>query len=308
MNHNNYLIIGGSTKCGTTSVFSYFEFHPEICPCIMKESRYFWTNDYPLESTASRRAGIMTFDELFTGCRESSVRLEATPDYLYSSASAKKIRETLPHCKMVFILRDPIDRLVSWYKFAVLNGLIAKSVTISEYVKMQIGESGASIPQHMRSLEQGKYTAYLNSYIERFGKENILITFYEDLAGDPFSFCAGICSFAGIDTDYFTAYPFRIYNQSVAKKSVGAHKLFRRFKRTVRPATRLLHDSLRKRLKLAGYKIEQVYTSANKSGSEAPVKMDDDLLQMLIQYYTTDVEKLQQITGKKTAWSNFINS
>ena len=48
MDRNQYLIIGGSTKCGTTSLFNYFEFHPGVCACSMKESRYFLEPEYKL--------------------------------------------------------------------------------------------------------------------------------------------------------------------------------------------------------------------------------------------------------------------
>ncbi|MBL0339638.1 MAG: hypothetical protein IPP71_01235 [Bacteroidetes bacterium] len=64
MSQKKYLFIGGSTKCGTTSVFNYFEFHPEICPCVMKESRYFWTKEYPLDATCreeKRTFPLMTY-------------------------------------------------------------------------------------------------------------------------------------------------------------------------------------------------------------------------------------------------------
>lgn len=92
MDSNKYLIIGGSTKCGTTSVFSHFEFHPDICPCIMKESRFFWNNDYLLEAASRDHTRYSAFSDLFQNCENKKLRLEATPDYLYSSATAYKIK------------------------------------------------------------------------------------------------------------------------------------------------------------------------------------------------------------------------
>ena len=305
MSQNNYLIIGGSTKCGTTSVFNYFEFHPEICACTMKESRYFWTNDYPLEATARVHQKVNSFEDLFGDCNKNRVRLEATPDYLYSVETAKKIKTCLPNCKMVFILRDPVERLISWYKFAQLNGLIEKSVLFNEYVKLQEKNSNSNLPQHLRSLEQGKYAEHLKTYIEIFGRENVLITFYEDLAADPLSFCTKISNFTGINADYFKTYEFKVFNRSVGKRSVGAHKLFRKFKRTIRPATRLLHDSLRKRLKLAGYNLEKAYTSANSDGNNNIFEMDSEMRKHLITTYTNDVNQIKQLTGIIPPWNNF---
>src|SRR6187399_1055850 len=100
MDPNHYLIIGGSTKCGTTSVFNYFEFHPEVCPCIMKESRFFWSDTYALSSAPRKHEQVNHFAELFDNCKNNKIRVEATPDYLYSSATALKIHEQLPNCKL----------------------------------------------------------------------------------------------------------------------------------------------------------------------------------------------------------------
>src|SRR5436190_17620105 len=104
---SKYLIIGGSTKCGTTSVFKYFEYHPEVCPASMKETRYFWTNAYPLPHRLHKNQEAFRFSNFFDNCNHPGIRVEATPDYLYSTDAAKKIRGELPEVKMVFILRDP---------------------------------------------------------------------------------------------------------------------------------------------------------------------------------------------------------
>lgn len=46
-----YLIIGGTTKAGTTSIFRYLSAHPDVCASSLKETRFFLDKDYPLPST-----------------------------------------------------------------------------------------------------------------------------------------------------------------------------------------------------------------------------------------------------------------
>jgi hypothetical protein len=41
VNKHKYIIIGGSTKCATTSVFAYLASHPDIASSKVKESRFF---------------------------------------------------------------------------------------------------------------------------------------------------------------------------------------------------------------------------------------------------------------------------
>ncbi len=307
MLNEKYLFIGGSTKCGTTSVFSYFEFHPEVCPCVMKESRYFWMNEYPLEAATRDKDKYHSFHELFKNCDSNKLRMEATPDYLYSSATAKKIKEQIPEAKIVFILRNPVDRMWSWFKFAKLNGLIDQLQTFNEYVKLQFNNFDPTRPQHLRALEQGNYYSCIKTYINLFGTENILITFYEDLASDPLAFCEQICHFSGINSNYFKSYNFKVYNQSIGTRSVSAHKFFRKLKRFIRPVTKLFHESLRKRLKLAGYSIEQAYTSANKSKEVTNFEIDNDLKMRLEKYYRIDRDQIHQLTGKNIVWKTLAD-
>lgn len=298
---NKYLIIGGSTKCGTTSVFNYFEFHPGICPCIMKESRYFLETDYQLIAKQRANEKYSHFSDLFRNCKPGALMLEATPDYLYSTLAAEKIKAEIPNCKIIFILREPVSRLESWFRFASLNGLIAAGTSYKDYILQQQSNSNDA-PQHMRSLEQGRYASYVEYYIKTFGKENIHICFYEHLINDPEKFCRDICLFTDIDQKYFENYTFKIYNKSVAVKNVNAHRLFRKIKRTIRPATKLLPESLRKKLKLAGYNLEQSYTGLNASENGPGVDLTSEMNNFLRQYYDSSNKQLAEISGRQLPW------
>src|SRR3712207_1668459 len=98
---HSYLIIGGTTKAATTSLFSYLADHPQICASSLKESRFFLDADYPVSSKCRFEDGLDKYDELFQHCRDDRLlRLEATPDYLYSAATPQKIKFSLPKAKL----------------------------------------------------------------------------------------------------------------------------------------------------------------------------------------------------------------
>ena len=118
---HRYLIIGGATKAGTTSLYFYLADHPEICASNLKETRFFLDAEYPLPAKYRLEDGLDKYEKYFNHCQKQSLRLEATPDYLYSPDTPQKIKHSLPNVKMFFILREPIDRLTSWYRFAKVN-------------------------------------------------------------------------------------------------------------------------------------------------------------------------------------------
>src|SRR5438034_3846662 len=93
-----FLILGGTSKAGTTSVYNYLANHPQICS-LTKETRFFLDPDYPLPSTKRyQRDSPETYLSFFDSGNSQSLenwRFEATPDYLYSAKTPRAIRKTL---------------------------------------------------------------------------------------------------------------------------------------------------------------------------------------------------------------------
>jgi hypothetical protein len=229
----NYLIIGGVPKAGTTSLFKYLADHPQVCASSLKETRFFLDPDYPLP-VAKRFDG--TNLEAYTGffphfrAGEHRLMIEATPDYLYSR-SALRIAELLPHAKIIFILRDPVDRLVSWYKYACQRGLIQSGVSFEAYVKSQIDRPiTPDTPTCLRALDQGRFEKYLPGLLEAFG-ERILTIRFEDLINDSRRVMDVICEFGGLDASFYNQYQFTAENVSHAVRSVWIDRTYRTLRR-----------------------------------------------------------------------------
>src|SRR6056297_1307982 len=137
---NKFLIIGGTTKAGTTSLFKYLSDHPEFCPARFKETRYFLNKNYQLQRTGKGDDYLENeYNKLFS-CEDGLINLEATPDYLYSENTASFIKNTLSGAdvKVVFLLRNPVDRFISWFKFAKQDGKIETNAAIKDYFEANI--------------------------------------------------------------------------------------------------------------------------------------------------------------------------
>lgn len=298
-----YLIIGGSTKCGTTSVFSYFQFHPQVCACKQKESRYFLESDYLILAKGRDHSRTHSFDDLFSACADDQVRLEATPDYLYSSEALQRMKKEIPGVKLVFILRDPVDRLISWYRFAKQNGMVDAKTGFDLFVAQQVIElEEKNAPQHLMALQQGKYSSYLQAYYNGLGRENIHIALFEELRNDPVSFCSNICCFAGLNSNYFDHYNFEIHNPSSEVKSVTLHRWLRWLKRGIRPITGLIPGNAGKKVKLAGRGMERSLRGLNADSDAGRVLLSDMLIKELREYYSGELNFIAQLTGKTPDW------
>lgn len=268
----SYLIIGGAPKAGTTSLYRYLADHPDVCSSSIKETRFFLDSEYPL-SSVSRYNGenLEAYNDYFVYCDSpEKIRMEATPDYLYSE-NAVKIAGLLPKSKMIFIRRDPVERMVSWYKFARQKGYLDQETDFESYVRSQAGlEIEPNTPVHMRALDQGRYEKYLLPFTRAFG-DRLMVIDFEDLKRDPADVMIKVCRYAGLKEDFYADYEFLVENASYRSNFLILDKWFfsvRRFfaYRThrypwVRCSLRLPYHCIKKMLALSYKEPDKVMVS-----------------------------------------------
>ena len=114
-------IIAGSSKCGTSSLYNYLSCHPQILLSHKKELDFFWQNfDKGLDWYLAHFPTITDRNDFLTG--------EATPNYLRFPLVAKRIKETCPDTKLIVLLRNPVERAISWHYHKVNSGLATGSL------------------------------------------------------------------------------------------------------------------------------------------------------------------------------------
>jgi hypothetical protein len=125
------LIIAGVNKGGTTSLFSYLSRHSEICPFAKKELCYFLPLTYgekmlPIEEYSQY------FQQQYDG---QKYIMESTPGYFYGrKLIPQAIKNDLGNIKILIILREPISRLFSFYRFQKSMLKLDQNITFNEYI------------------------------------------------------------------------------------------------------------------------------------------------------------------------------
>lgn len=321
VSEHQYLIIGGTTKAATTSLFSYLADHPGTCAASYKETRFFLSTDYPLPSKYRFKGDVEEYNHLFSDCQDNQIRLESTPDYLYCASALERIAEFLPNAKLIFSLREPISRIISWYRFAVQIGRLPNNLSIDEYVErlFEVTENKGDKTvqeiavdtnekldhaQFMQVLPQGRYASYLKGYLERFDKKRIHAIYYEDLSKNPLDVMKDICHFADLDSTFFENYTFQVTNRTETMRNPDFHQKYRSFRFHVRRWTHnkpVIHKTLRAMRK--GF--EPLYMRLNTRPTES-VTISKNLQTRLVDYYRHDVDNLGELLGKKPPWDPFV--
>ncbi|DBA01206.1 TPA: hypothetical protein N0F65_002341 [Lagenidium giganteum] len=119
----SFMVIGAQ-KAGTTSLYDYITQHDLVVPTKRKETHYLdwrWNNKLPaIDTPEGAKAHLdyyMNFyeKELLYKC-PSLMSGEATPSYLLGgSIVIDRVKRIAPVCKVLAILRNPVDRAYSHY-------------------------------------------------------------------------------------------------------------------------------------------------------------------------------------------------
>lgn len=324
-----YLIIGGTTKAATTSLYYYLGDHPEVSVSTLKETRFFIDEDYPVAPVSAKwSAGSQDFSTFFKE-PDAKCRVEATPDYLYSQGTPERIKGMLPGAKLVFLLRDPITRMMSWYKYARQRADIPESMSFADYVETQL-ERGyfdeakenrlkmdqgqetedtglRNIPSayFLSALEHGKYATYLQPYFETLGAENIKVYFYEDLCADPATILTDLCKFSDISPEVYADYDFKVFNRSTAMKNATLNQVYSNLRRAIRKRTHNL--PIHKTLSQLKKWFDPIYHRFNAQEMEEIV-VSPEIRAKLESYYREDIAQLENMLGRSAPWTRIATA
>lgn len=206
-----YLIIGGAPKSATTSLFRYLADHPQVCPSNRKET-YFFAREFDYSRVCNLGTSLEDFKSYFTHCAESEmVYIEATPYTLYSTGAAERIATLLPDATMLFVLRDPIRRLWSDYRFHVQRNHPSARDTFHEFIVEQ-EKMNTGVPN---LLQLGCYIRYLRPFFDAFESHRILVLFFEEFTADRLETMKEICRTIGVDANFYSDYDFGYHNPTI---------------------------------------------------------------------------------------------
>jgi len=263
MKEHNFLIIGGVPKAGTTSLYTWLKAHPQVCASSLKETRFFLDKEHSLVS-ARRFNGdnLDEYESFFSNNDKGILRVEATPDYLYSKTAAN-IVNILPNSKIVFILRDPIERLVSWYKYSKQRGFISTNVSFEEYIEKMVEQTfSPELPIHLHALEQCRYEKYLLNFRETFGERMMVINF-SDLKSNSLDVVKKVCEFSGLNGEFYNSFKFQAENVSHAVKFPRLRRFYAVTKRKIRYSL-YNHQRIARFLKGNKEKIKSMFEQKKK--------------------------------------------
>jgi len=201
----NLVQIGGY-KCGSTTVASVLDQHPDICISDIKEPQFF---------TYNWGKGLDWYRRTFTNHAGQSILGDASTSYSQFLSPPRnwgepvsRMREVLgPDPKLLYVVRHPVDRLISAQHYLLLRSM-TDCTSLSAFVEDR--------PQH---LETGRYMAHIERYLEVFDASQLKVVAIERVNEDPAKAYREILEFLGVDADHQFA-TFSARNTSASRRKM----------------------------------------------------------------------------------------
>ena len=189
-------IIGGAPRSGTTWLYSLLARHPDVYMAapVTPEPKFFLVDEI-------YEKGLHFYAKTWFAAAGGRCAGEKSTDYLESAPAAERIARDLPGVKLVFILREPVDRAYSNYLWTRMNGLEHEDFeTALQHEERRERELPARLKftRPFSYFSRGLYADLLAPYVERFPHEQMLIPRFEDIGSKPAALAERLQRFLGL--------------------------------------------------------------------------------------------------------------
>ena len=175
------------------------------------------------------------YQECFSGHSGQRYAMEATPGYFYGGReSADAINDFSPDSRVVIVLRDPTERLFSFYKYKQSLGHISGKINFGDYVEECKKVPGNQPIQKENydywAMVGGNYASQLLTWHSVFD-DRLKICFFDDLVKGKHAFVSEICEWLDLDPTQFIRKPTGVENKSMLYRSKGLQRVATSFDR-----------------------------------------------------------------------------
>lgn len=230
-------------KGGTTIIHHYLSQHPNIFMSEPKEPSHFDTDHFEeaVRFHGEKKAKSIfkytnkeSYLSLFDQVHNEKVIWESSTNYAYSKKSAENIYNFNHESKIIYIIREPLSFLESWY-LQIHKTWSEDSANFSRALKLEKMRklwkkipASCKYPSLLFYSERIKYSENLQRYLNYFPNKNIKVIIYEEFKENNQKVINEITDFLWLQR---TIISYRVKN----KKRFTRYKFLRNLIRNVLP-------------------------------------------------------------------------
>lgn len=199
-NQDQFILVPGAQRSGSTYLYHLLDSHPAIqmAKPVKPEPKFF------LNDKLYRRGKEFYLNKFF--CKTEACDLqyfgEKSTSYIEHDFIPSRVKTFFPNAKVLIIIRNPVHRAISNYKFSYMNGIETRGLK-------EVFLDGISPPMSLGNFsvspfdyeQRSFYSCFLPAYIEAF-RDNLKVVIFEELIAS----CTvrdDIADFLNIDNSLF---------------------------------------------------------------------------------------------------------
>ncbi len=268
------LIVIGAQKCGTTTLWEDLRGHPRI-HIGEKESRVLCGGLVDPEELLARYSRVFSRARSGMILGEVSTRYAMLPDDRHAAHNARSVT---PAAKIIYIVRDPVDRVISHHHHDWGLGLVGPDIN-------------EAIHSYPSLLDNTRYATQISPWREAFGADAVTLVRFEDYMADRRTGVAGLLRLVGVVDSYD---PGDEAHNAAATKHIargrwGGVAQSPMYRRVVRP---LMSESVRRR-------VNRVVLPKAPPRPNPPSART---LQRIVDELAPEVQQLGELLGTEPMW------
>ncbi|RMD62244.1 hypothetical protein D6833_07165, partial [Candidatus Parcubacteria bacterium] len=287
----DFLVVGAE-KSGTTWLADMLRQHPQVFIPAQKELHYFNRKfgEFPVLVNYNFDKPPEWYLAFFRQARSDQVKGEICPAYLWDEEAPARIHAFEPRVTIFMILRHPVERAYSAYRFYVQRGTI--HLPFDEAIR-----------RHKDLLlDRSAYFTQVKRYLDLFPRRQVHILFYDALQRNAVEFLTTFERLLGVDEFIPPDVHQRSYvTGEVRFKAVNAFLSRLRFFAHKNRLTFLLDWGRRTGIAWALESLRQ--RNKRQARPSQTMEMDPKTRAYLQEYFSEDVQRLEALLGTDlSAW------
>lgn len=214
MTRPDFFIVG-APKCGTTALYHYLRQHPQIFMPDRKEPHFFSVDVRVPGAIRNPVEYAALFEDVGGAARVG----EASVSYLASRAAGPGIQRFAPDARIIVMLRDPLQVMVSLHRQLVYECLAEHDdFGVAMRIQREVREpilAHKGLPYVYR--EAVRFAPQLKRFLELFGEEQVHVILLQDLRDRPLPTFEACLRFLDVDTAFVPE--FRVINPGKRARS-----------------------------------------------------------------------------------------
>lgn len=282
----------GAQKSGSTYMLNSLREHPDI---VMPQAEvpFFETGQYSEEAYPQ-------FLARWKDARADQCLGVKRPNWLCLADVPARMARHMPDCKLIAVLRNPIERAVSGYFHYMHSGFIPIEDIETGMPKLLEQFDAANPGRPTDVLNFGLYGAALQRWLAHFPKEQLHVVLFDQLKTDPQTMIRETFSFCGVRSDV-------MIEPSGERPMASMYSLPRLRLRAMWYQSQFTHVdgvahlkkpkiTMWRKMKFVMRDQLDRWVWSHVFKSKAP-KLSPELRQKLIDFYRADVEQTQTLLG-----------